>query len=152
MSINTAKVVLITGASTGFGRDTAELLASKGHRVFATMRDIAGKNRESAEAFKAKKIEVVELDVTSTKSVDAATSEIVSRAGRIDVVINNAGLATAGISFGGNQITGLGNGTAASAADINAIAIWFAAVSHIIWHQFPPFHVQLNATLFKSIF
>jgi len=96
--MSTAKIVLITGASTGFGRDTAELLARSGHRVFATMRDINGKNRAAADAFKAKKIEVVELDVTSTKSVDAAANEIVSKAGRIDVVINNAGLATAGIS------------------------------------------------------
>jgi NAD(P)-dependent dehydrogenase (short-subunit alcohol dehydrogenase family) len=62
------------------------------------MRDIAGKNRDNAEAFKAKKIEVVELDVTSTKSVDGAVSEIVSRADRVDVVVNNAGVATSGVS------------------------------------------------------
>ena len=55
-------------------------------------------NRYNAEAFTAKKIEVVELDVTSTKSVDGAVSEIVSRAGRVDVVVNNAGVATSGVS------------------------------------------------------
>lgn len=94
----TTKTILITGTSTGFGKDIAELLASQGRRVFATMRDINGKNRASAEAFQARKIEVVELDVTSTKSVEAAVGEILARTGRIDVVVNNAGVATAGIS------------------------------------------------------
>jgi NAD(P)-dependent dehydrogenase (short-subunit alcohol dehydrogenase family) len=61
-----SKVILITGTSTGFGRDTAETLAHAGHRVFASMRDIAGRNKHHAEALRAKKIDVVELDVTET--------------------------------------------------------------------------------------
>jgi NADP-dependent 3-hydroxy acid dehydrogenase YdfG len=98
MTTPSSKIILITGTSTGFGRDTAELLARQGHRVFATMRDIAGKNRVSAEALQGKKIEVVELDVTCSDSVGKAVSQILSRTGRIDVVINNAGVALSGVS------------------------------------------------------
>ena len=58
------KTVLITGASTGFGRDTAETLARSGYRVFAAMRDIAGRNRAHADALRGQNIDVVELDVT----------------------------------------------------------------------------------------
>jgi NAD(P)-dependent dehydrogenase (short-subunit alcohol dehydrogenase family) len=47
------RTILIAGASTGFGRDTAETLAQAGHAVFASMRDIAGRNREHADALPA---------------------------------------------------------------------------------------------------
>ena len=92
------KTILITGASTGFGRDTAETLASAGHNVFASMRDPKIKNRKHAEALQAKGIEVIELDVTDTQSVDQAIAAVVAKAGRIDVLINNAGVASAGVS------------------------------------------------------
>lgn len=92
------KTILITGASTGFGRDTAETLARAGHRVFASMRDTTGRNRAHAEALTALGVGVVELDVTSDASVDAAVAYVLARAGRIDVLINNAGMASAGVS------------------------------------------------------
>ena len=92
------KIILITGASTGFGRNTAETLARAGHRVFATMRDIAGRNREHADALRGKKINVVELDVTDDGSVDRAIASVLKEAGRIDVLVNNAGIASAGVS------------------------------------------------------
>lgn len=92
------KTILITGASTGFGRDTAETLARAGHRVFASMRDIAGRNRAHAEALRAGGIAVVELDVTDDASVEAAVAAVLAEAGRIDVLVNNAGIASAGVT------------------------------------------------------
>jgi len=95
---NFVKTVLVTGASTGFGRSTAETLARAGHRVFASMRDIGNRNKAHAEALRTEKIAVVELDVTSTPSVEAAVRDVLLSAGRLDVVINNAGIASAGVS------------------------------------------------------
>lgn len=104
------KVILITGASSGFGRDTAETLAAAGHKVFAGIREIAGRNLGVANALRAKGIEPVTLDVTSESSVDTAIAFVLSKsAGKLDVVINNAGIALAGVSetFTPDQLKGL---------------------------------------------
>ena len=93
-----SKTILITGASTGFGRDTAETLARAGHTVFASMRDPQGKNREHAQALRAQKIEVLELDVGNDASIGRAVNEMLARAKRIDVLVNNAGIASAGVT------------------------------------------------------
>src|ERR1700744_1838690 len=90
--------ILITGASSGFGRDTAETLALAGHRVFATMRDIQGRNRIHTEALKAKDIHVQELDVTSDASVEKGVKAVLAQAGKLDVVINNAGVGVLDVS------------------------------------------------------
>ena len=92
------KTILITGTSSGFGRDTAETLARAGHKVFASMRDPSGKNRERANALWAQGIDVVGLDVTDETSVDKAVESVLSKAGRIDVLVNNAGMASAGVT------------------------------------------------------
>ena len=103
-SIMSREIVLITGASTGFGRDTAETLARAGHTVFASMRNADGKNRGRAETLRRLaatanlKITPLELDVTSDASVERAVDAVLRDAGRIDVVINNAGVALAGVS------------------------------------------------------
>jgi NADP-dependent 3-hydroxy acid dehydrogenase YdfG len=93
-----SKTILITGTSSGFGRDTAETLARAGHSVFASMRDPQTKNREHAERLRAQGIEVIELDVTSDQSAEQAVQQVLARADRIDVLINNAGVASAGIT------------------------------------------------------
>jgi NADP-dependent 3-hydroxy acid dehydrogenase YdfG len=93
-----SKTILITGTSSGFGRDTAETLARAGHSVFASMRDPQTKNREHAERLRAQGIEVIELDVTSDQSAEQAVQQVLARADRIDVLINNAGIASAGIT------------------------------------------------------
>ena len=92
------KVVLITGTSTGFGRDTANTLAKEGFAVFAAMRDITGKNKQHADSLRNSGIQVVELDVTNVNSVNRAVDEVLRQAGRIDILINNAGVAYAGVS------------------------------------------------------
>src|ERR1700723_1490493 len=94
-----AKTILITGASSGFGRLTAETLAKSGHYVFAGLRTMDGKKVQVAEEFQKNNIEVLQLDVTDQNSVDLALKRLLEISmGELDVVINNAGMASAGIS------------------------------------------------------
>ena len=74
------KNILITGASSGFGRDTAETLAGAGHQVCASMRDVAGRNRPHAEALQARGIHVIELDVTDDDAVERGVSSVLEKA------------------------------------------------------------------------
>jgi NAD(P)-dependent dehydrogenase (short-subunit alcohol dehydrogenase family) len=85
-------VTLVTGSSTGIGRATALHLAREGHRVWASMRDLARGNalREAAES-ESLPIERVRLDVTDPASVEAAVASVLDSAGRIDNLICNAG-------------------------------------------------------------
>jgi NAD(P)-dependent dehydrogenase (short-subunit alcohol dehydrogenase family) len=103
MSASSA-VVLITGASTGFGREAAERLARRGHRVFATMRDARGRNTASREGLEALAraerlaLTVLEMDVTDDASVGDAVGRVLGEAGRVDAAINNAGVAGIGLT------------------------------------------------------
>src|SRR5215813_8795450 len=101
-----SKTILITGTSSGFGRDTAETLAHAGHRVFASMRDIVGRNRTHADALDAKGIKVVQLDVTNDDSVERGVKSVLTQGGRLDVLINNAGIGSLNVSeaFTTNQL------------------------------------------------
>jgi NAD(P)-dependent dehydrogenase (short-subunit alcohol dehydrogenase family) len=95
--MRTGKVVLITGASSGFGKLIAETLARKGFQVFATMRNVKGKNAAVAQELLALAkresldLHVLELDVTDDASVERAVGEAAAQYGRIDVLVNNAG-------------------------------------------------------------
>ena len=97
------KSILITGASAGFGRDAALALAERGHQVFATMRGAYGKNSEVALdlADRAQasgwSLQVLDLDVTDDASVHAAVESAIEAAGRIDTLVNNAGVGNFGI-------------------------------------------------------
>jgi len=91
-------VAVVTGTSTGFGYDTARLLAAGGYRVFGTMRDIAGRNAEPARKLTALGVTPVEMDVTDQASVDRAAAEILAVAGHVDVLVNNAGTAHMGVT------------------------------------------------------
>jgi NAD(P)-dependent dehydrogenase (short-subunit alcohol dehydrogenase family) len=91
-------VAVVTGASAGFGLDTARKLVQAGYRVFGTVRDPGGRNVAAAKELASAGITVVDLDVTSQDSVDRGAAAILEDAGRVDVLINNAGVAHFGIT------------------------------------------------------
>ena len=93
-----SKTILITGASSGFGRETAETLRHVGHSVYASMRGAQGKNREAAEALRKLGVKTVELDVSDDTSVEAGVKTVLAEAGQIDVLVNNAGIASVGVT------------------------------------------------------
>lgn len=92
--------VLITGTSSGIGQATAVVLASRGWRVFATMRNLqkrSGLEQALQAAGAHDKVQIEELDVTSVASTQTATASILARTGNtLDAVVHNAGVAAAG--------------------------------------------------------
>ena len=91
------QVILVTGASSGFGLMTARALAQAGHTVYASMRETEGRNApQVADLAKWSKdqgvdLRTVELDVQSDASVEAGVTHILKDAGRLDVIVHNAG-------------------------------------------------------------
>src|SRR5664279_326870 len=81
------KIILITGISSGFGKQTAELLAKEGHTVYGTVR----RDVETSPT-----VSMLKLDLTKIESIKQAVQTIVDKEGRIDVLINNAGMHTGG--------------------------------------------------------
>jgi NAD(P)-dependent dehydrogenase (short-subunit alcohol dehydrogenase family) len=85
--MDSAKVILVTGASSGIGLACARLLSERGHKVYGTSR----KPSQTSQGFR-----MLALDVTRDESVQAAVSTVLAEQGRLDVVVNNAGYALAG--------------------------------------------------------
>lgn len=83
------QVVLVTGTSSGFGRTIADSLHARGYKVFGTMRNPSAPADPVAYS-------LIPLDVDSDASVADGVAEVVRRAGRVDVLINNAGFGYAG--------------------------------------------------------
>jgi NAD(P)-dependent dehydrogenase (short-subunit alcohol dehydrogenase family) len=81
------KVILLTGVSSGFGEQTARLLAEKGHTVYGTIRKGAGKE---------KGVNYLQMDLIDHDSIKLAVKTVIEKEGRIDVLINNAGMHTGG--------------------------------------------------------
>jgi len=79
---------LITGASSGLGKSTAELLSAKGMRVFGTSRKTKGERVDGYD--------LLPLDVDSDSSVDRCVKSVMEKTGRLDVLVNNAGRITLG--------------------------------------------------------
>lgn len=81
-------IAIVTGASTGIGKTTAEALARDGYRVFGTSRKVRGGGPIG--------VEMVACDVTDQQSVDSLISNVLAQAGQIDLIVNNAGLGLVG--------------------------------------------------------
>ncbi|MFD2098274.1 SDR family oxidoreductase [Flagellimonas iocasae] len=92
------KTVFITGTSTGFGKLTTITLADAGYTVIAGMRGTTGKNEVVAkELASLPNVEVVEIDVTDDDSVANAFNKTLAKHGKIDVLVNNAGVSGFGL-------------------------------------------------------
>jgi len=95
--------VLITGTNSGFGRLAALALARRGHTVFATMRDVAGRNKAVAEEYRSLaekenlKLHVVEMSLDQDTAVETGVQQALAKAEYFDAVVNNAGFASAGL-------------------------------------------------------
>ncbi len=98
------KSILVTGSSTGIGRALCEHLARQGHTVFASMRALTGKNAPHAESLRAlaqkEKLALfpVDLDVRDEDSVRSAVEKVSCQSGRLDVLVNNAGVMAMGLT------------------------------------------------------
>lgn len=93
------KVILITGTNSGFGWLAANTCAASGHKVYATMRDTEGRNADKAKTLaKHLNIEVLDVDIKNTVSINMAIATVLGKEGRLDVLVNNAGVYSVGIT------------------------------------------------------
>ncbi len=125
------QVILVTGAGSGIGRAVAQVLARAGHCVYATMR-LAGEQGaargEEARQFAAREgvdLRVVELDVLSEPSCRAAVDVVLAEQGRLDVVVNNAGMLMVGMTeaFAPEQVARILDTNAISWLRVNRAAL-----------------------------
>lgn len=140
-----SRTVVVTGCSSGFGRQVSEELARKGNRVYATMRGAEGKNAEVAGQLRALggdeslDLRVLELDVTSNASVDAAAATVIEESGAPDTVINNAGQMYVGFTeaFSADEL--------ATQLDINVVGV------HRVCRAFLPAMRERGAGLVMNV-
>jgi len=91
------QIILVTGASSGFGLMTSKSLAQAGHTVYASMRETQGKNAprvtDVSNWAKAEGVDLrtVELDVQSDTSAESGIAQVLAEAGRLDAIVHNAG-------------------------------------------------------------
>ncbi len=139
-----AQVIVVTGASSGFGRLTAESLARAVHEVVAGMRDTAGRNAANRAALaelaerEHLSISAVELDVQDQDSVDTAIAAVIADHGRIDVIVQNAGHMALGATeaFTPEQLAALYDVNVLGAQRVNRAALPHMRAQragHIVW-------------------
>jgi NAD(P)-dependent dehydrogenase (short-subunit alcohol dehydrogenase family) len=125
------KIIVITGASRGFGRLASNALAGAGHIVYASMRNTTGRNASRVAEVKAfarqhgVDLRAIELDVASQDSANAAIAAIISEHGRLDVVMHNAGHTVYGPAeaFTPEQLAQLYDTNVLSAQRVNRAAL-----------------------------
>ncbi len=125
------QVILVTGAGSGIGRAIALSLARAGHRVYASMRDVRLKNSERADALlqlareENLSLDILELDVLSEVGCQAAVNHILAEHGRLDVVVNNAGMLMTGVTeaFSVEQVARIIDTNALSWLRVNRAAL-----------------------------
>lgn len=124
-------VVLVTGASSGFGAMTSRALADAGHVVYAGIRDTASRNQSAVADAKeyassnGVALRVVELDVSDQNSVDTAVRDVLNEAGGLDIVVHNAGHMVVGPaeSFTPEQLTQIYDVNVLSTQRVNRAAL-----------------------------
>ena len=94
--MNTDRVILITGASSGMGRVTADYLASKGYKVYGVARSFKRLKERSEQCDTSGSFEEIYMDVTDEQSIREVIDYIVKKDGKIDILFNNAGMGIAG--------------------------------------------------------
>ena len=93
------KVIIVTGTNSGFGWLYAHTLSNAGHTVYATMREVNGRNAPKAkELNRLPNVQVLEAEITSAASIKTAVEKVIANEGRIDVLINNAGNFSGGLA------------------------------------------------------
>lgn len=125
------KIIVVTGASNGIGRQTCEGLAMAGHAVYASMEDTKGRNAPLAsqmDAFARQhniQLSAIDLDVSSQESVNSVFNAVISENGRLDVVIHNAGQIVYGPAeaFTPDQLAELYDSNVLSAQRVNRAAL-----------------------------
>ncbi|BBY87462.1 SDR family oxidoreductase [Mycolicibacterium tokaiense] len=125
------KVILVTGASSGFGRMCAEALAGAGHVVYASMRGTDGHNAEQVAAIRdhaathGVDLRALDLDVSDTVSVENAVAHVVADHGHLDVLVHNAGHMVYGPSeaFSPDQLAALYDVNVVGSQRVNRAAL-----------------------------
>lgn len=98
MASSTSPVAVVTGANSGIGRATALHLAERGYRVFGTVRSLESAKKLLASCSERNvTVDLVELDVTNSESVARGFADVLRATGRIDVLVNNAGIGGNGV-------------------------------------------------------
>jgi NAD(P)-dependent dehydrogenase (short-subunit alcohol dehydrogenase family) len=105
----TRPVALVTGASSGIGKAAALALADAGFQVVGTSRNTAGVTQHNGAVF-------LDLDVASDESVTTLVQQVIQRFGRLDVLVNNAGIGTAGAAEEAPSPRTRGSSTSTSSA------------------------------------